>query len=1107
MRNFTKFWVGFRAFAYKTAVLAFMGLLLSSFQLQASAYDANKGLVSYRKPGPVKVSGVVTDAKSGQAIPGAAVRIKGTSDGAITDLDGKFTINCSSENVVLSVSFVGYKTQEVETAGKTYLEIKLEEELKSLDEVVVIGYGTARKSELTGAVSSVSNKTIASIPVGSAAEALTGKLAGVNISTTDGSPDAEIVIRVRGGGSVTQDNSPLYIVDGFPVSSINDIPPTDIASIDVLKDASTSAIYGARGANGVVIITTKSAKSGKTSVTYNGYIQAKELPKKLDVMSPYDYVLAQYEYAKLRDPNALTDLKNFTKFFGVYDDLELYKGQEGTDWQDKMFGNSDYSQYHNVSITGGTENTKLSLSLTNNNDAGILQGSGYNRTSLNFKLNHAITERLKVEFNSRYSNTDVDGAGTSGSSDLKMSDVITARPVNGLVDQFDINGSDLDADYETFISALVNPEQKVKQDYRKRIEKLFTMNGALSWEIMKKLTYRTEFGAEYGFKDNKRYYGPMTNESKNNGGNLPLGEITTGKSYKYRWANTLNYSFKTGDHDITALVGEELIINGSSNEVMRSKYFSKSIEPEKLFANMALGTIDRLTTFEDPEYRLSSFFGRVNYSFNSKYLLTFTLRADGSSKFAPGKQWGLFPAAAVAWRVSEENFVKQFAAVSNLKVRASFGEAGNDRIANDAWRRTYAISVLRPNGFAEGQNPYYVPASSVLVNPDLKWETTITRNAGIDFGFFKERLSGSVDLYWNTTKDLLVESDIPSYLGYTKQLRNIGQTSNRGIEIVLNGRIIEKKDFSLTASFNIGFNKNKIDELDGVDFKPFNSGWAGTDLVSADDYRLQIGKTVGLIYGFVSDGFYTVDDFASYDAASKKYKLKPGVANDEGLLGGQVGFRPGMMKLKNLGGDSTINTNDDRTVIGNANPKHSGGMNINLTYKSFDLGLNFTWKYGFDVYNTGKIAYNMYYRTTYGNMLNTVNYANRFKYIDAGGNIVTDLEALRELNKDASMWSPFSSGTAKPILTSDAIEDGSFLRLSTVTVGYSLPKSIIQKIRMQQLRFYATVYNAWIWTNYTGYDPEVSSTRSSSYSALTPGVDYSAYPKSRTYTIGVNITF
>lgn len=1055
-----------------------------------------------------EVTGQVIDASTGESLPGVNIFIESTTTGTISDIQGNYKISIGPKAKVLVYSYIGYITQRITIGDQRTINIELHADLKELDEVVVIGYGSMRRADLTGSVASISGEQLAAIPVANVTEALTGKMAGVQINTTDGSPDADIVIRIRGGGSVTQDNSPLFIVDGFPVDNINDISPNDIENIDVLKDASSAAIYGARGANGVILITTKSAEPGKTTVSYNGYVQARTLPKRLEVLSPYEYVLAQYEYAKVQRGDVA--FNSFTNNFGVYEDLELYKGQRGTDWQDELLGDPTFSQNHNLSVTGGSEKTNYNFSFSNNQDDGILIGNGYDRTNLNFRLNHKLTELVSLDLSARMINTSVLGAGTSGSSNLRIANLLEARPVNGLMDAFEVDPNDPDAfdDYQSFIESLINPLQLVEQDYRKKENQTFYLNAGLSWSILDNLIYRGEYGINYYYGENARYYGPLTSTSRNVGSNLPLGAISKDKGDQFRLTNTMTYNFKLPEaHNLSLMVGQEMIGKTNESSYIRAKYFSESLNPEKLLANMALGTYDQMSTYISPEEKLTSFFGRANYLLKNRYIFSFTVRADGSSKFAPGNRWGVFPSTAFAWRISDEGFMQTQDLLSNLKLRISTGEAGNNRIPNDLWKRTYRISDSTPIGFGNQPQPYYVPATTLLSNPDLRWETTLTRNLGLDFGF-KNRVSGSVELYHNTTKDLLVESDVPSYLGYSKQMRNIGQTSNKGVEFTIDARVIQKRNFTFSASFNIGFNTPKIDKLDGVNEKRFISDWATSDLRESDDYRLIVGKTVGLMYGYVLDGFYTVDDFASYNAEGNEYILKEGVPDATGILGGVIGVRPGVMKLKDIDGDGIITAENDRQIIGNATPKHTGGLNLSSRYKSWDLSLFFNWVYGNDIYNTGNIQFNMLYRTTYGNMLEGMNYDNRYKYIDkATGEIVYELDQLAELNKDAKIWSPFSSGTSKPLFHSGAIEDGSFLRLNTVTLGYYLPRSLISKLTLEQFRIYFTVYNAWIWTNYTGYDPEVSTTQGNSYRQLTPGVDYSAYPKSRSFTLGVNITF
>ncbi len=450
-----------------------------------------------------RVTGVVTKEGTTEALAGVTISVKGGTATTATDTAGNFSITVPNNNAVLTVSSVGFRNTEVAVGTKSNVEISLAQEVSTLNDVVVIGYGTARKRDRTGSTVSLAGATLEKIPLSSAAEAMTGRLAGVQVTTTDGSPGAEIVIRVRGGGSVTQDNSPLYIVDGFPVGSINDIAPTDIASIDILKDASSTAIYGARGANGVVIITTKSAKGGKTTISFNSFVQARTLPKQLEVLSPYEFVLAQYEYAKIRSQS---EVDAFSKFFGVYDDLELYKSQHGTNWQDKLFGSPALSQQHNLSLTGGSDKTKMSFSISNNKDEGLMPGSSYERTYLNFKLNHELFRTLKLDLTSRFTNTNIFGAGTSGGSQVRIGDALTTRPVNGLADQIEFDPLSAGAtsdDYEQFLRGLIDPITLSRQDYRNSLTKAFNMNAGASWNISKSFLYRSEFGIDLRWGNNK----------------------------------------------------------------------------------------------------------------------------------------------------------------------------------------------------------------------------------------------------------------------------------------------------------------------------------------------------------------------------------------------------------------------------------------------------------------------------------------------------------------------------------------------------------------------------------------------------------------------------
>ncbi|MBK6948119.1 MAG: TonB-dependent receptor [Haliscomenobacter sp.] len=1043
---------------------------------------------------------------------GVTIQVKGTSDGTVTDLDGKYEISATPRDILV-VSYTGYATQEITVGTQTEINVTLEVSEVLLEEVVVIGYGSIKKSDLTGSVASLSGRQVAQIPISNAAQAITGRLPGVNVLTTDGSPDAEVVIRVRGGGSITQDNSPLYVVDGFIVNSIRDIPPSDIESISVLKDASATAIYGAQASNGVILITTKKPVAGKITVSYNGFSQFKTLPedRRYEVLSPYEFVLANYEMSRLR---STADLANFEKFFGKYDDLELYQQRAGTDWQEELFGDPQLSQYHNVSLSGGNAQTKLSLSFTNNTDEGLLIGSGFQRNVLNFKLDQSLGEKLSFEATARINKTVVDGAGTSGSAQVNIKDAVQTRPVNGIADDLIIDPNTIDPndDYQSFLRGLVNPTELVKQDWRKRTTFDYVFNTALGWNPLRNLNLKTTFTTSKQFDNSLRYYGPLTGESFNNGGSLPLGEKTERELFSYRWLNTVSYKLEnTGAHQVDFLAGHEIYSNGGTYDFVRSEDFRLSITPEELFANMTFGRTDRHETAELTNANRLSFFGRANYQFRNRYIFTATFRSDASSKFSKDNRVGIFPAFALGWKLSEEGFLKDVDFINELKLRASYGETGNDRIDATATQFLFQASTLRGPGFNNVDNVYYTPTGSTLYNPDVKWETTVNRNVGLDFTVFDGRLNGSVDVYQNTTRDLLLQSAIPSNTGFRFQWNNVGSTSNKGVELQLNYFLVDKKDFTLSANFNIGINRAKIEELDGTQERFFQSNWASTDLKDQDDFYLKVGGTLGDIYGYVTEGYYSTNDFSGYNPATDTYTLKDGIANSGGTVG-NTKVRPGFLKLKDLNGDGAI-TSADRQVIGNALPKHQGGFGFEAKIKGVDASVFFNWSYGNDVYNTGKIQYNQFRRVSYGNLLTTMSLENRFTYLDVDGSltgtaggIVTDLGQLAQLNAGKNIWSHYSFGVAGATIHSWAVEDGSFLRLNNLNLGYSLPTRMISRLGLSQFRIYATGNNLFLWTDYSGYDPEVSTGRSS-FSGLTPGVDYSSFPRSRSYTFGVNVTF
>jgi TonB-linked SusC/RagA family outer membrane protein len=958
-----------------------------------------------------------------------------------------------------------------------------------------------KKRDLTGAVSSVGAKEIAAMPVSSAAEAITGKMAGVQVVTTEGSPDAEVKIRVRGGGSVTQDNSPLYIVDGFPVSNLSAVAPSDIASIDVLKDASSTAIYGARGANGVIIVTTKQGAEGRTTVNVNAYYGVKRLTKQLNVLDPYEFVLSQAEIIGATN----TD---FTKYFGEFDDIDLYRYQETANWQDDLFGRTAVTQSYNVSMSGGSSITKYNLSLSRNDEEGIMRNSAYDRTNINFRFNNKINKRMNVDFNVRFSYTNVNGAGLASSGSAtsnRLKNAVQFRPTMGIA-SFSDNVDQTFLDDLGSSSQLYDPLKTADDDYQaqKRLNTAF--NGAFNYNIVDNLTYRLEGGYTVGNSRSDRVYGPTTSESRTNGRGKPIGQVGATGSESYRVANLLTYDVTQlgKEHSLNVMLGQELNADWSKSTSMRAEDFAVTMSVKEVLAKMRLGTPANISATETADRHMASFFGRVNYTLLDRYLLTVTMRADGSSKFAPGNQWGYFPSVAVAWRLSDEAFLEGAKGVlSNLKLRLSYGAAGNNRISDDLWKMTYSAATSGKDYYLnEVQQPRLVPGST-MSNPDLRWETTTTRNAGLDFGFLKSRLSGTVDMYWNTTEDLLISARIPTSTGYSNQMQNIGQTSNKGVELTLNMALVQARDYSLSASFNIGFNKNNVDKLGDEKQILFNSGWYGNNNGPGNDYVVEEGKPLGQIYGYVYDGFYTFEDF-TWDAVGLKWMLNSGVADNSGVSGN--GLMPGMIKYKKVAEDGTsVIGEGDKTIIGDANPLHTGGFSLSATCKGFDASVFFNWSYGNDVYNANRILFTTGNESAkkYLNVLDDMNSSKRFMYIDpaTGENVSLLPDRLMALNENTTMHSVKNS---RARLSSYGIEDGSFLRLNTATLGYTLPQALTKKFFVQSLRVYVTGYNLWLLTNYSGYDPEVDTRRST---PATPGVDFSAYPRARTVVAGVNITF
>lgn len=623
------------------------------------------------------ISGNVKDG-TGESVIGATVAEQGnTKNATVTDLDGNFTLKVNGNHIV--VSYIGMKNKTVNIAGKKTVNVVLEDDNTTLNDVVVIGYGSVRKKDLTGSVATVKGQDLVKVPVANISEALTGKMAGVNITTTDGSPDAEILIRVRGGGSITGDNAPLYVVDGFQTSSISDISPNDIEDITVLKDASSTAIYGSQGANGVILVTTKNAKGGKTTINYNGFVQTKTVSKRLDPMNTYDYVMSNYEYSLIRGESALN---SFYRQFGVYDDLYLYKSIEPIDWQEDMFGANVLSQSHNLSLTGGTEKTKFTLSGTYDYNGGLMKNNDFGRYAFLFKLNHEINKNLKFSLNARVSDQIANGQGTQGGTyKIRTEQAIYSVATKGLSSFTTPDFSNMsDDEINEYQRANMSLSEQSEQYWRKRENRSFNFNAALDWKTpLKGLTAHVEGGYAYGFNEVKNWYGSTTTQASYVGG-LPLADWTKTNTRTIRESATLTYDTRLGEaHHLNVMVGQEIRSSRSENNSMKGNNYSMAYTPEQVFANFGSGVMQEINSVVNPNDNSVSMFGRVNYDFKDRYLLTLTFREDGSSKFSPGHQWGFFPAAAASWRIIEEPWMESAKKwMSNLKLRVSYGKVGNN---------------------------------------------------------------------------------------------------------------------------------------------------------------------------------------------------------------------------------------------------------------------------------------------------------------------------------------------------------------------------------------------------------------------------------------------
>ena len=1043
------------------------------------------------------VSGTVKDSMG--PVIAASVVVDGTTIGVSTDLDGNFKMEVPVSAKKLKVSYVGYDDAYVELLpSQTVYDVVMSEGSNVLNDVVVVGYATVKRRDVVGSVASVNAETLSQMPVASVSEAMSGRMAGVQVTASEGDPDAEVKIRVRGTGSITQDSSPLYIVDGFPVESISDIPASDIQSIDVLKDAFSTAIYGARGANGVIIVTTKGGSKDRITVNYNIYGGVKNMANKsaLVPQNTYDFVRTQYEYAMLSGKLDSYYVSNY----GLWEDMDVYRDMPGNDWVEQVFGRTGTVFDHNLSVSGGGEKFSWTGSYAHHDEKTIMKGSDYKRNNLNFKAQFKPVKRVSIDVNVRYSDVDVSGSGanalndrgsTSGTSRLKNAIVYSPIPRDAaIVDE------DNPDDYNNY----VHPLQAIADNDSRYNRTTWNANAAFSWEIVDNLRLRVEAGLDDYKETRDKFYGVSSYFSRQGADllyqNQPAAEWEATYRRKIRSTNTLQYDFKNllpEDHSLNVLLGQEYLVTRQHKANALVQGLPDFFDSDMAWKFMASGKdIKSFSHTYSNDDILFSFFGRINYDYKGKYMLSGTMRADGSSKFAKGNRWGYFPSVAASWRISGEEFMQGAASwLDNLKIRYSFGTAGNNNIPSGQTSTLFSAS----NTSWISQGSVIWNAGSDMANPDLKWETTYSHNIGLDFGFWNSRLTGSVEVYQADTKDLLIRFPVTG--GYSNQYRNLGEVRNRGVEVTLGAALVRKEKWGINFDANISFNKNEVTNLGGLSEISAQAGMFSTE-TPTPDYRVTVGRPLGDIYGFVNDGMYTVDDF-DFNASSGAWTLKPGVVDASSITGSAV--RPGSPKFRSLTGGSKI-TNDDATRIGNTQPLFTGGFSLTAYAYGFDIAANFTYSYGGQIYNANKVEFSTTKTTQGQNALNTVSPDNRWTNIDwTTGELVNDPERLSAMNAGKSMWTPYST---KRFAQSWAIEDGSFLRLSSLTIGYTVPERLTKKIRLTRVRVYATGTNLFCWTPYSGYDPEVDARRST---PLTPGVDYSAFPKSRSWVFGLNLSF
>ncbi len=1017
----------------------------------------------------ITISGKVID-ETGLVLPGVNVVEKGTQNGTITDLKGGFSLKTKNNGTII-FSYIGYETKEIRTSELKNVTIALTPESKSLSDVVVIGYGSVKKKDITGAVSSVDITDIQKAPVKSFDEALAGRVAGVVVSSVDGQPGEAPNIVIRGNSSLTQDNTPLYVIDGLPIENINSnaINPSDIESMEVLKDASATAIYGSLGANGVIIITTKKGKAGKPIISVEYNVGQAQNTKSQTLLSPYEFV--KLNYAK--DP-----LKTTEYYLANGKTIDSYQGQNSLDWENQLLQNANYNNL-NMSLRGESGGTNYSLTGSYTNQDGIIINSGFKRYQGRISISQKINSKLKLSTNINYANTnsfgtvsrDYNTGSTAGNpTTALMSDVWTYRPTTG-TGNIDLLDNGLDPTINPILDYRYNPIKTVKNSINTNIQNSLVAVADLDYSILKNLVLKISGSLNKNDRQIDLFYNSNTrfgDRRTPQGVNGANGSINNTENTILNAEATLTYKKKWNNNNLTLLAGA----TDQSTTILLDGFSANNVPNESLGVyGLSQGVLMASTSYASANM-LNSYFGRAIYDYKSKYYLTASYRADGSSKFSTLNKWGYFPSAALSWRITSEKFMKRISFISDAKFRLSYGLTGNNRVPDFSYLATTQVlngyysfgSTLVPGAFRSSLN-----------NPELKWETTAQTNIGLDLQLFKGRIGLVIDYYNKLTKDLLLNTSMPGSTGFNSAIVNIGQVQNSGFEFTINTTNIKTKKFSWTSNFNISFNRNKILDL------AFGQDALITSANNTNpSYISRIGSPMGQMYGYVFDGLYQNNDFIVNNNGT--YTLKNEIAGNGGT---RSAILPGNIRYKDLNGDGNIDSKD-QTIIGNGYPLHTGGLSNNFTFMNFDLNVFFQWSYGNDILNANR----MY--------LENLNYPFGYNQF-----------ATAALD---NRWSQDNQTSLMPIVTgnngintsfsSRLIEDGSFLRLKTIRFGYTIPTKWLNGTGVSSINIFASAQNIFTWTKYSGVDPEVSTNNS----PLSPGYDYSAYPKARTIAFGIKLT-